>query len=286
MPCRAGGAAARSGRASSGRAVGEHDDAVGEVDRLLDRVGHEHDGLAVLGPDPQQLVLDGCAGSARRERRTARPSASPAGRGPGCGRWRRAGACRPTGLSGSGRKSDRPSFWAMPATTCRPAPRHALMSRPKRMFCSTVIQGNRRIPGRPCPVRDPDRRPGARSWADLARGQRREARDGVEERGLAAARGPSRQTNCPLGIAAVTSSRATTAPLAGAENLRGVLDRDLGALRPGRAAGSDVWSVFAVAGASWCQRSRPRCQRSRGRVRRDIAPSMRSRGCRSSACRR
>jgi len=39
------------------RAVGHHDDAVGEIDRLLDPVRYEDDRLFLLGPDPEQLVL-------------------------------------------------------------------------------------------------------------------------------------------------------------------------------------------------------------------------------------
>src|SRR5215510_15768601 len=39
------------------RPTGEDDDAVGQIDRLVDLVGDKQHGLAGLGPDPQQLLL-------------------------------------------------------------------------------------------------------------------------------------------------------------------------------------------------------------------------------------
>ena len=38
------------------RAVGHDQDAIGQADRFLDVVGDEHDALAVVGPEPDQLV--------------------------------------------------------------------------------------------------------------------------------------------------------------------------------------------------------------------------------------
>ena len=63
------GGVARARRAPPGRSrftragpVGHHHHPVGEVDRLLDPVRDEDDGLPERGPDPQQLVLQVAAG--------------------------------------------------------------------------------------------------------------------------------------------------------------------------------------------------------------------------------
>src|SRR5688572_1054788 len=44
------------------RAAAKEDDAGREVDRLLDVVRHEHDGLAELAPEPEQQILQPLSG--------------------------------------------------------------------------------------------------------------------------------------------------------------------------------------------------------------------------------
>ena len=59
-------------REHAARAAREHDDLVGQVDRLLDAVRHEHEGLALALAQPQGGLPGTCGGSARRRPRTAR----------------------------------------------------------------------------------------------------------------------------------------------------------------------------------------------------------------------
>ena len=74
----------------------QQQDAVADLDRLGDRVGHEQHGELRLVPQLQQFVLAGAAASARRARRRARPSAGCPAPSPCRGQWRRAASCRPT----------------------------------------------------------------------------------------------------------------------------------------------------------------------------------------------
>ena len=77
-------------------------DLVAELDRLVDVVGDEHDGLAELGLQPEELVLQLARAPPGRRRRTARPSASPAGRRPAPGPPRPAAAGHRTAAPDTG----------------------------------------------------------------------------------------------------------------------------------------------------------------------------------------
>ena len=72
----------------------EHD-AVGDVDRLLDRMGDEDEGLVLGGRAAGSGPPGTCGGSARRRPRRARRAAARRRRRPARGPGRRAGACRP-----------------------------------------------------------------------------------------------------------------------------------------------------------------------------------------------
>ena len=126
-----------------GRRVGQDDDPVRQVDRLVDVVGHEEDRDPVLarapaGPDPR-----GRRASAHRPRRTARPSAgSRAGRR-GRGRSRRAAACRPRAATGSGRGNRVSPTASSASRRARSAPlRESFLCRSgSRTLLRTDVQG-------------------------------------------------------------------------------------------------------------------------------------------------
>ena len=106
-----------------GRRARQHQRAIAERDRFGDIVGDEHDGLAcqdsTAAADRPAIA---CA-SARRARRTVRPSGSPADRRRACGSAKRACACRRTVHADSTVRSRRDR---RRGSTCRPAraPRH------------------------------------------------------------------------------------------------------------------------------------------------------------------
>ena len=122
-----------------------HDDAVGQVHRLGDRVGDEHDARR-RSRRRSAAARPACArGSSRRGRRTARPSAAAAGGRRAPGRWRRAAACRRTAATAGARRSrssltscehlHRPlrGAWPCPSPSARAAARRS---------CTTVRQSN------------------------------------------------------------------------------------------------------------------------------------------------
>ena len=74
-------------------------------DGLVDVVGDQDDGLAELALEPQELVLQARPYDRVDGRRTARPSAAPAGRPPAPGRRRRAAAGRRRAGGDSGRRT-------------------------------------------------------------------------------------------------------------------------------------------------------------------------------------
>ena len=131
--------------ADAGRALGEHEHAVGELRRLLDVVGHEHHGARPLAQEPRQLAAHAQPRQVveRRERLVHQQQVGLAGRAPAPAR--RAAACRPTAGAGSGpRRPVRPTSPsevlgpAAPARPLRPrAAAPAACSRP------TVSQGKR-----------------------------------------------------------------------------------------------------------------------------------------------
>ena len=83
------------------RPGGEDDDAGAEEDRLRDAVGDEQDRLAGLPSRCAAARGSSSRASARRARRTARPSAPAWGRGPARARSPRAAACRPRARRGA-----------------------------------------------------------------------------------------------------------------------------------------------------------------------------------------
>ena len=94
----------RRGLRDLAAALHDHD-LVAEQERLVDVVGHEHDGLAELAL--QRAAAPAAARRARsgRPRRTARPSAGCSGRPRVRGRRRRAAAGRPRAGWGTGRRA-------------------------------------------------------------------------------------------------------------------------------------------------------------------------------------
>ena len=88
-----------------------HDhDAVGDQHRLVEIVGDEQDGLAGARHESAAARPASSRGSARRARRTARPSAAPWDRWRARGRCRRAAACRRTiGAGGDRVEAPRPT---------------------------------------------------------------------------------------------------------------------------------------------------------------------------------
>ena len=93
------------------RARRHHDHAVGEQHRLVDAVGDEQHGLSPVAARASRGRSASARGSARRARRTARPSAAAADRGSARARWRRAGACRRTARAAGGRGTRRGRPW-------------------------------------------------------------------------------------------------------------------------------------------------------------------------------
>ena len=124
---------------------GDRDDPVGEVDRLVDRVGDEDHRGRRSAPRSAGARSAGCRGSARRARRRARPSAAPRARPTARGRWRRAAASPPRAARGSGPRSRRGrtapgSARARGRRSAAPTPR---TSSAYSTFSSAVRQGNR-----------------------------------------------------------------------------------------------------------------------------------------------
>ena len=111
-------------------ALAHHRDPVAEPHRLLDVVGDEDDRLAHALLQPQELLLQPVPRRSGRRRRTARPSAAPAGRRPARGPRRPAGAGRRRAGAGSGRRTSpgrgRPARAARrPGPRCAPCPSRA-----------------------------------------------------------------------------------------------------------------------------------------------------------------
>ena len=117
-----------------------HQHLVGEVDRLGQAVRDEHDRLAAWSTRCAAARGPWSCASARRGRRTARPSAAPADPAPGRARSRRAASCRPTARADSARRSprDRPgSAWpasgaGAPRAACRAGSRETRCCRASR----------------------------------------------------------------------------------------------------------------------------------------------------------
>ena len=131
------------------------------IDRLVDVVGDEQHGQPVLAPRPGQQLLHAAGGSARRARRTARPSAASRAGRRAPGRSRRAASCRPRAGSDRRRRS---------------------RSRPTRSRCSRATSARSRCA-------EP---PAARTRRCFERGQPGKQRVALEDDAAVAARAVDR----------------------------------------------------------------------------------------------
>ena len=144
MPRSARGRGSGTAMISCTRPSLHHHDAVGDQHRLVEVVGDEQDGLAGAGVDVEQLGLHALRASARRARRTARPSAAPSGRWRARGRCRRAASCRrTTDAAGGCCESVRPTRSRyFSAVSRNGSPRMPFISSPNITFCSAESQGS------------------------------------------------------------------------------------------------------------------------------------------------
>ena len=142
-------------------AVLHHHHAVGEQHRLVEIVGDEQDGLAGARVDVDQFALHAPRASARRARRTARPSAGLSDRSRARARCRRAAACRRKADTGGGCRnpSGRPARDS--AARCRAIRRRACLSFPARTsrFPARSATAAARHAGTPCRDRARSRSP-------------------------------------------------------------------------------------------------------------------------------
>ncbi len=139
--------------ADARRARAHDDDARGEVDRLLDRMRDQHHGLAFRCEHLRAAGPASRCASARRARRTARPSAGTAGEPRRRARAPGAGACRPRASSAT-----RPRNRRVPSAPC--SARRSTRARPSPARLARELQSERdvlarrsaterrRIPGR------------------------------------------------------------------------------------------------------------------------------------------
>ena len=121
-----------------------HDHAVAEEHRLVDRVGDQHHGLAGWRARCAAARRSSSRGSARRARRTARPSAGASDRATARGRWRRAAACRRTARTDTCSRS--PAIRRCEAGRAPAVSRPPMLCPPTRSgsvtFCQTVSHGS------------------------------------------------------------------------------------------------------------------------------------------------
>ena len=122
-----------------------HQHAVAEIDRLLDAVGDEQHGRLVLRSRFSAVRPAASRGSARRPRRTARPSGESSGPSRRRGRAPCAAACRRKSRAGNASRSpSRPTrsmwVWLMARRLARGTPR---ISRPNSTLPITVRHGSR-----------------------------------------------------------------------------------------------------------------------------------------------
>ena len=172
-----------------------HHDAVGDQHRLVEIVGDEQDGLLGAGVDFQQFGLHRSRASARRARRTARPSAALSDRWRARGRCRRAAACRRRADSGrrfcESLRPTRSRYFL--AVSRSGSPRMPFISRPNITFCSAESHGSSSACWNTMPRSWPQPLTSRPSTRDAAAVRGIEPHGDAQRRGLAAARRPDQR---------------------------------------------------------------------------------------------